>query len=356
MPSVTPSCRFTRLTPKAGKIRLARGALNATQDKDQITPLSVMAINYTHSGWQPSLDNAPESRPERSILVTDAPLLVGDVVDLKCADDFRSDLLRTSLPDHSGIERLANEYGFSNARLESYILSDGSQAFGEPVDSWIELILMHRIVAAMITARAQDDPEILRRELDEASTWEKDSRSEPPSRNSWSAAYEELTWAHLLDSARSMLQELEGNIVWDDVAELASSPIEAPPLGRIPNRPPVEVLINMALSSTQLAVDRWAAKSSLEISIIGARPASWASLVYSLASGRAPSTCEQCGRLMSPHAASKPGYRRFCGDSCRVRQSRIKKRAKALKAKGKSRPRIAKELGLDLELVRKWFP
>jgi hypothetical protein len=294
------------------------------------------------------------------VLVTDTPLRVGDIVDLRCADDFRSELLRPSRPDHLAIERLANEYGFSSTRLRSYMLSDGSQAFGEPVDSWIELIFMHRIVAAMLAERSREDPAILRREIEEALAWERTARTETPSDRPLAlrreAASGELTWSHLLSNGYLMLRELEGDPIFDDSGDQNPMPVDEPPIGRIPNRHPVEVLINMALSPTQLAVDGRGSDASLGITILGARPASWASLVYSLASGRIPSTCEHCGRLMSPHAASKPGYRRFCGDSCRVRQSRIKKRAESLKAKGRSRPRIAKELGLDLELVRKWFP
>ena len=360
MPVASPACRFTRLTPKDGEIRLARGAVHATQDKDRITPMTGTAVDYTHSGWELSLENAPASRPEQTVLVTDTPLRVGDTVDLRSADDFRSELLRPSRPDHLAIERLANEYGFSSTRLQNYMLSDGSQAFGEPVDSWIELIFMHRIVAAMLIARSREDPAILRREFEEALAWDKTARTEPPSNYDFffgrESASRELTWSHLLTNANMMIKELEGDPILDDSGDQSPTPVDEQPIGRIPNRHPVEVLINMALSPTQLAVHGQGSDATLGITILGARPASWASLVYSLASGRIPSTCEHCGRLMSPHAASKPGYRRFCGDSCRVRQSRIKKRAESLKAKGRTRPRIAKELGLDLELVRKWFP
>ena len=360
MPVASPACRFTRLTPRDSEIRLARGAVFASQDTEKTIPMTTQGFTYTPSGWEAYIENAPASRPERTVLVTEMRLRIGDTVDLRSADDLRSELTRPSRPDHLAIERLANEYGFSSTRLQIYRLSDGSQAFGEPVDSWIELIYMHRIVAAMLVARSREDPAILRREFEEALAWDKTARTEPPSNYDFffgrESATRELSWSHLLTNANMMIRELEGDPILDDSGDQSPSPDDDPPLGRIPNRHPVEVLINMALSPTQLVVDGQGSDTTLGISILGARPASWASLVYSLASGRIPSTCEHCGRLMSPHAASKPGYRRFCGDSCRVRQSRIKKRAESLKAKGRSRPRIAKELGLDLELVRKWFP
>ena len=363
VPVASPTCRFTRLTPKVGKIRLARGAVCSLQDQmeDLEDPKvhQTMTAAYASSGFEFVFDTVPKSRPERTVLVTSS-LPFGDTVDLRYADDFRSELLRPSRPDHMAIERLANDYGFSSTRLQNYRLSDGSQAMGEPIDSWIELIFMHRIVAAMLVVRDHEDPAILRREFDEATAWDRTARTGAPwDRDLFFGREEaagELTWHHLLRNAYMMIKELKGDPVFDDSWYQRPGPDDDQRSGLLPNRHPVEVLINMALSPTQLAVDGWGSDATLGISILGARPASWASLVYSLASGRVPSTCEQCGRLMSPHAASKPGYRRFCGDSCRVRQSRIKKRAESLKAKGRSRPRIAKELGLDLELVRKWFP
>jgi hypothetical protein len=360
VPLPSPTCRFTRLTPKDGEIRIARGVLQISQDEDRKTPKMGMEVIYTPSGWEIAIVNNPKPRPEQTVLVTNTPLRVGDTVDLKAAADLRSELLRPLRPDHLAIERLANEYGFSSTRLQNFKLSDGSQAWGEPVDSWIELIFMHRIVAAMLTARDREDPAILRNEIADALTWEQTARTEPPSRYmslfGRESASGELTWSHLLGTARMMLEDLEGSPIWADDLDKIPMPVDEPPIGRIPNKHSVEVLINMALSPTQLAVHGRGSDTTLGIAIIGARPASWASLVYSLASGRIPSTCEHCGRLMSPHAASKPGYRRFCSDSCRVRQSRTKKRAESLKAKGRSRSNIAKELGLNIELVRRWFP
>ena len=177
VPVASPTCRFTRLTPKEGKIRLARGAVCALQDSEEDAKVhQTMTAAYASSGFEFVFDTVPKSRPERTVLVT-SKFPFGDIVDLRYADDLRSELLRPSRPDHLAIERLANDYGFSSTRLQNYRLSDGSQAMGEPIDSWIELIFMHRIVAAMLAARAREDPAILRREFDKATAWDRTART-----------------------------------------------------------------------------------------------------------------------------------------------------------------------------------
>ena len=245
--------------------------------------------------------------------------------------DFRRELLRTSPNDEQAIKRCAALYGFLTGPLrhpieevlpenfglgpglKQIVMRSGERRWGEELAIWRECIGFHRLVDAMYQGLREGNADLLRREERALDINFKD------------ASYE-LLWK--LGSKKG------GGYVMGDWKNFLSF---------------LDVRLERAI--LRMIRDRDGACELVQ-SAIDLEAFSWLLFAQDLANGRAPIRCECCGNQFWPHSRSKPGHARFCGDSCRVTQSRRRKKAKSLLEEGRSPRQIAHRLGLKTSQVR----
>lgn len=296
-------------------------------------PVGGTRIVHAWLDFEAREDEAPEDwiGPGHSCIVRVEPEGAWRFYDgFKEAVDFRKRLLQTQVEDYEGIAGCAAIYGFLKPPSSTVVLPSGERLIGEPVDLWRIAIYQHRIIDAYHEALVRGDASELKREQMEAEKW-----------------VESVTFGY---------GEYEGiEVLYPDMLGFDRNLLGKLPTDERKGWKMLLKLVNAKLTPvTSTALNRKEGESFLDERIKDLLGFSWVLLAQGLAEGKAPIRCECCARRFPPHPKAKPGHGRFCGDSCRVTQSRRRNKAKALSKEGASPRRIAKRLGVKESLVRVW--
>jgi hypothetical protein len=81
----------------------------------------------------------------------------------------------------------------------------------------------------------------------------------------------------------------------------------------------------------------------------------WLQLASAAAGKHRPRRCPRCGDWFLVDPRSRRGHDKYCSTRCRVAIHAKRTRARALSAGGASSRSIAKQLGVDGTVVRKWL-
>ena len=102
--------------------------------------------------------------------------------------------------------------------------------------------------------------------------------------------------------------------------------------------------------------DRLPVLTSLQLVPATLHACLWLQLAQVMSTNREQRRCRGCGEWFDLKAKGKRSDRTCCGDTCRKRvYLERREQARRLNLEGKKPKEIAKEIGADLALVKKWI-